>query len=531
MLEDHALITRIVSRFHIIVTVIVALFAAAFLGISAGEGDFSNIYLAIFGAVFIALTIALGKKYWFVVVFAFTTQLPAVPIKNRLLELPELAAVLGTVVFLLRYAVKRQALSIIRKEHVPVLLYTGWVMIIFTLHPVGLADAGAALGGARFYAKILLALAAFLIMANQEVTEKDCKWILILLLVGSTLETFYQIALYFLPVHLIGLDAGMMLSEDPDSFYSWQQALAQVPILLITLGFARYKASELFSLNRLWAVIGFGLSVVMIAMSGKRAALASVPVFALSAAAVRREWGYVVLWLSGAILAGSVIVLGHGDLFRLPLTIQRALSVLPAKWDSEMDLLAGGQDLFRAELRRQAILKIEKNPWVGEGYQVNLSLAQALTAQYATRGGDTELQVTPFAMSSAWHNTWLGYAADFGIPASVLAGVIYLTVLRRAWKTFKELPPNSLTQTLVMYIFLYTVRDLAFSHTGGHSATDAFARWWMYGLLVALALTHRKQLTAQSTTKPLAGGRSAAPSGYGDRPARQPVRVQRPATF
>ncbi len=93
MLEDHALITRIVSRFHIIVTVVVALVGAAILGISAGEGDFFGIYVGIFGAAFIGIMIALGEKYWLVLVFAFTTQLPAIPIKDRMLEFPEIAAV------------------------------------------------------------------------------------------------------------------------------------------------------------------------------------------------------------------------------------------------------------------------------------------------------------------------------------------------------------------------------------------------------------------------------------------------------
>ncbi len=488
MLEDHALITRIVSRFHIIVTVVVALLGAAFLGSSAGEGDFFSIYVSLFAAAFIALTLALGQKYWLVLVFAFTTQLPAIPVKDRMLEFPEIAAVLVGILFLIRYAVKRQTFTVFRMEHTPVLLYTGWAMLVFAFNPVGLSDTGAALGGARFYAKILLALVAFLVMANQAVTDKDCKRILILLLIGSALESAYQISIFFLPLGLIGLDAGIQLSSDPDAYYSWHQALAQVPILLICLGFAHYRASEIFSMNRLWAILGLGVCVVLIAMSGKRAALASVPLFAITAALVRREWGYMMLWLAGAVIAGGIIMIGHGELFHLPLTIQRSLSVLPAKWDSEMDSLAGGQDLFRAELRRQAMKKIESDPWVGTGYQVNLSVSQALSAQYAARGGDTELQVAPFAMGSAWHNTWLGYAADFGIPMSFIAALIYLSVIRRGYKQLHVFPRHSLSATLSMYILLYTIRNLIFSNTSGHSAQDPFSYWWLYGLQVALSL-------------------------------------------
>jgi hypothetical protein len=495
MLEDNPLVIRIVSRFHIIVTVIVALLAAAVFGSAAGEGDFYSVYLGIFIASFVAIVLALGDKYWLLIPISFTTELPAIPIKGRLLELPEVAAVLCSATFLVRYAVKRQTFTLFRAQHAPFLLYTGWVILIFLVNPVGFSDAGSSLGGARFYAKILLGLAAFLIMANQEMTDQDCKWVIVLWLMGSFVDSLYQAATYFLPGYL---GENVQLFADPDSFYSWHQALSGVPIMLTCLAFARYRASDLFSLNRVWTIAGLGLCVLVIAMSGKRAAIASVPLFAIVAALTRREWGYLILWLTGAVLAGSIIVIGHGDLFHLPLTVQRAFSALPAQWDSELGDLAGGKDLFRAELRRKALQKIEKDPWIGDGYQVNLSLAQALTAQYATRGGDTELQVEPFAIGSAWHNTWLGYAADFGIPASIIAALIFFSVIRTSYRLTVKLPARSMRATLATYIFLITVVHLFRSHTSGHSALDPFSRWWAYGVLVSLWVSHRELLTSNT---------------------------------
>ena len=485
MLEDNPLLSKIVSRFHIIVASLVALGGAAIFGIAAGSGDFFNIYIGLFVCGFIAIMLALGDKFWLVVPFAFTSQLPAIPIKGRLLELPEITAVLGTAVFLVRYAVKRQTLSIFRREHVPILLYTAWVVMVFCLNPVGLSDAGAALGGARFYAKILLALASFLIMANQQITERDCKHILIILIVGSLLDTAYSIGVYFLPS---GLGNMVQLNADADNYYSWHQTLAKFPGLLICLAFARYKASELISLDRLWVFFSLVLCVVLIAMSGKRVAIAAVPLFAITASMLRREWGFLVLWLVGATIASGIIILGHGDLFHFPLTVQRTFSVLPAKWDPEFQGMEGGQDEFRKELRRQAMKKIEQDPWVGSGYAVNLSLAQALSTQYAVRGGDVELQVAPYAMGSAWHNTWLGYAADFGIPLSMIAALIYLTVIRRGYKLIRVFPTATFTGILSMYILLFTIRRLAFSHAAGHSAEEPFGYWWMFGLQIALSL-------------------------------------------
>ena len=494
MLEDNPLLSKIVSRFHIIVASLVALAGAAIFGIAAGSGDFFNVYVGLFVCGFIAIMLALGDKFWLVVPFAFTSQLPAIPIKGRLLELPEITAVLASAVFLIRYAVKRQTLSIFRRQHVPVLLYAAWVAMVFTMNPVGLSDAGAALGGARFYAKIVLGLLAFLIMANQEITETDCKKIIVILVVGNVLITAYQISLYFVP----GFGGAVPLSGESD-FYSWHQALGTVPILLLCLGFGRYRASELFSLNRIWVSILLIFCTVLIAMSGKRTAIAAVPVIAITASAVRREWGFLMFWLTGAIIAAAIIVLGHGELFEFPMAVQRALSVLPAKWDPEFQGMEGGQDDFRKELRRQAIKKIEQDPWVGNGFAVNLSLAQALSTQFTVRGGDMELLVAPYAMGSQWHNTWLGYAADFGIPLSAIAAVIYLTVIHRGCKLFKVLPAATYSGTLSMYILLFTVRRLAFSHAAGHSAEEPFGYWWMFGLQIAIFL-RRPETPQQQTT-------------------------------
>ena len=505
MLEDNPLLSKIVSRFHIIVASVVALAGAAIFGIAAGSGDFFNIYVGLFICGFTAIMLALGDKFWLVIPFAFTSQLPAIPIKGRLLELPEITAVLASAVFLVRYAVKRQTLSIFRREHVPVLLYTAWVAMVFCLNPVGLSDAGATLGGARFYAKILLALASFLIMANQEITETDCKRIIVILLVGSVLCSAYQISIYFLP----SLGESVQLTGEVDSFYSWHQSLATVPGLLICLGFARYRASDLFSLNRLWAVFTFAVCVVMIAMSGKRTAIAAVPLFAIVASILRREWGFLMLWLAGATIASGVIVLSHGELFHFPLTVQRAFSVLPAKWDPELQGMEGGQDEFRMELRRQAMKKIEQDPWVGNGYAVNLSLAQALSTQYSVRGGDVELQVAPYAMGSAWHNTWLGYAADFGIPLSVIAALIYATVIHKGYKLIGIFQTATMTGTLSMYILLFTVRRLAFSHAAGHSAEEPFEYWWMFGLQIALFLRRPQNPQQQAGVRSWNAGSTA----------------------
>jgi hypothetical protein len=169
------------------------------------------------------------------------------------------------------------------------------------------------------------------------------------------------------------------------------------------------------------------------------------------------------------------------------------LSALPAQWDAEIGTTyGGGRDEFRDELRRQALKEIKLDPWIGEGYKIDLSVGQALSAQYATRGGDIELQVMPFAMGSAWHNTWLGYAADFGIPLCVIAALIFFFIIRTSYRLAGRLPPRTMRATLSAYIFFSATTLLLRSHTSGHTALDPFSVWWSYGALVSIWIAYSK---------------------------------------
>jgi hypothetical protein len=522
MLEDNPVLARVVARFHIIIATVVSLIGAAIFGMAAGEGNFFIIYLGLILAGLAVIMIHLGSRYWLVIPFSFVCQLPFVPVSDKLIELPELVSVVGLAVFLVRYALKQQKFTMFRKEHVPVQLYAAWALLVFVNNPVGLAEMGASVGGFRFYAKIGLALISFIIMANQEIGENECRWIFMMILVGSAVAEIQDIVFFFFPFGTGS--SGPVI--DPSSYYSWHQALAIFPTTVILLIFSRYRASQIFSMRRIWVLGVFLLCLVMIVLSGKRAALAFVPITALCAAVARREFGYALLWLAGAAVAVAIVVIGHGDLFRLSLTAQRALSFLPARWDIELQYTEYGQDDFRAILRTMAREKIARDPWIGTGYKVDMHLVQQLTNQQTT--GGVEAQALPNAIGSSWHNTWLGYAADFGIPASILVGIIYLFFLYRSWRTYRQSPADSLVHALALYIFLFTIRDLITTHTGGHSATDAFTRWWMYGTLVSLTLTNLQRRSAPSPVS-VSAGRRLQPLLI-DRPVRQPA-TQRPMAF
>ncbi len=531
-------VTRFLERPHLFVAPIALLMLAVFVALAVGHGDFSMVGIVVGGLMVVGLTLMLGRNYWLLIPLAFSSQLPAIPVQGRLVELAEATIAVCAVVFVIRFALRQQSFTLFRPSHAPVLMYTLWAMFIFWENPVWLSISAGELGGARFYAKILMALAAFLIMANQRIGPREAKWVIILVLVGTGVATARAIASYYLPalggsaaVTAAGL-GGAAGGDVLDSYYSWHQHLGTIPFTLIALMLSRYKAREIFSLQRMWLPVLFLTCMALILLSGKRASVASVPACAIIAAILRKEYGHLALWVGGAVTAGALLVAGQGTLYHLPLTAQRALSWLPGQWDPELQSMEGGEDIFRSTLRRLAWEKIQRDPWIGQGYRVDMALIQQ---SMDIGGGGTEGQVLPYALGSAWHNTWLGYAADLGIPASILAALIFVTFIRKGWRISTELPSGSTEATVAAYFTFLVILLFINSHTSGHSANDQFDRWWTYGILVSLAVQAAKnkearKLAGEGASPVIGQGAVLAPAGPAPLEAGQPRRPRRPAS-
>jgi hypothetical protein len=469
---------------------------AFFMGRAAGQGQLMHIAL-VFGVMIGApLLLSLGKNYWYLIPASLLSGLPAIPFGGRNIELAELSIILCFGIFITRVAFKLDRLVLWRATHIPIYLFMVWVVLIFCLYPVGLAVFGSATMGARFYIQLALAFMAFLIISSRDITEKDCKWIIIFILAGTVIYAVYNIGSYI----LLGPGDQILNPEaDTEGTYTWHQTLSIPAMAVVFLLFSWKKPSEILGFRKPALLLVYLFAIALTLYSGKRMALIAVLIAPFVSAIVYRQYAYV---FSGTILASAFflsVIFGHGDIFKLPPQMQRTLSWLPAKWDSEFQYMAAGRDPFRESLRRFAMENIERHPIIGRGFAIEYSeiIGQIGASRYI--GGD-DMQAAPYAIGRAWHNTWLGYAADFGIPFSVIQGILYLTVLFVSFKASRLLPFGSHRSIISIYILIFTVRDLAASHTSGHSALDAYGRWWMYGLLFAIyaMLTTSKKSIVQS---------------------------------
>ena len=345
-----------------------------------------------------------------------------------------------------------------------------------------------AIGGGRFYLKIALAFAAYLILSNREYSEKDLRWVFGLIIFGACFTLIYGIVSYLLVGPAINLSTGIVDEE----YYTWHQLLAMPATTVSFIIFARWSPKQVFSIQKILTALIYITCLLLVLISGKRMALITIFLAPLISAILSRQISFIFIALGFATVTLGTLTAGHGQLFSLPLVAQRTISFLPGDWDPEMDQLRGGADEWRAELRQWAGTMIKRDPLIGGGFAVNIQETATADAM-AQKGGTIDIQVARYALGRSWHNRWLGYAADFGIPMSIIQVIIYAWVLFLSYRVFKLDSGRSVLSVFGAYLIIYTLSDLTASWTSGHTALDAFSRWWIYGIIVALFVQTTKK--------------------------------------
>jgi hypothetical protein len=461
-----------------------ALVLALFFGQSVGSGNYRPV-LAILGGFFgLIIFLTLNQRYWYTIPFALASSLPAVPLGGRTVESGELIIVACTAIFLARLALKKEHLVLFRPAHIPFLLFFGWVCWVWFLNPTGMVFFGSDTMGGRYYLKMVLGFCAFVILASQRPTSQDVWWIIGLLLFGICLGSAWQLFQFF-------FGGGGSDEIEGENFYSWHQVLSPPATALTAFLFARYKPSEIFSIKRPLLLAFYCLAIFLVLFSGKRMGLAIIFFIPMLSIFLYRQYRYAVVAGCFGLLGMALVINLQGTHINLPLTVQRTMSWIPAEWDPALETL-GTADKFRESLRHLAWQQIQRNPWVGSGYAINLQ--EVVSSIDVTGHRDLGYEKTMgAALVGNWHNRTLGYWADFGFPIVPLAVAMLIVAIITSYKLVQFFPHGSSYQMFCAFAFYAFLQFLVTSHTSGHTASDMYKTWWIYGLLFALAAVAKKQ--------------------------------------
>ena len=457
---------------------------AIFVATLVGSGEFKEAYIYVLLLLGVGIMATMKRSYWLLIPFAMVGDFPAVPIGGMSMKLGEVWIFISILFVLIQMVSRRQLPVLYREGVLPIYLYGAWAFLIYLQDPVGLSSMGSSGGGLRFYIMIGLSVIAVVILMNQSINEEKAKRVLQLVLLGVVMGSAWSIAQYFFPA--MAMFAGKSVGQGGGGFYEWQQQLAVVPHILVIYLVSRYSVKMMLLPKNWWTIFIFSICLVLGFASGKRSLTMLMLIYPVIAALLRKEFFAVFLAGAAGFLIVVVAVMGHGSAFELPKTAQRVLSVLPVgRWDG--DVQASAENTFRETLNKYALREIHERPIIGEGLKIDFDLLWELRNNpgQALEEGDHYLGLT-YSANSNWHNTWLGIAADFGIPAAVIWAIVWLGFIWGCIRVLRQLSPSDWRYTLIMFILIWTMGDVLRSWSFGHSAINIWQVAWRVGVWLAV---------------------------------------------
>jgi hypothetical protein len=349
---------------------IVALFGALYLGISAATAQFETVAWVL-GGITLITCLALEKKIWLLLPFMMSMNLPLrIPSNPSTLLLAQVL-VLGFSALLI--ATRRLDLRL-RFSELELLILGLTVLIaqVYFRNPAGLWLFNTATVGGKAYFIYAISLATCLLLCSMTVKERDLRKIFPLMLAGSVISV--GIGLLGKVIPIVGYLAGANYSYQDDNFGEVRDGRASTRFLEISI-FGQ-KLSLLISalknplraaFHPLWLLLIL-LSLACAMFGGFRSGLAAVLLTYMVGTYYRGGFMAVLLCSLGGAMALSLLAFVN-LVAPLPPNVQRTLTFLPGTWEERYKRDAEGSTDWRVEIWKEVLLTDRwiHNKIIGDG--------------------------------------------------------------------------------------------------------------------------------------------------------------------
>lgn len=435
------------NKLKAIIIVVLALFAALYLGISAATAQLETIAWVVGGLVF-AGCIFLGRKIWILIPFLGAMELALrVPGQPTTLLIAQIL-VLGfsTLLFLMRKLPFK-------------LMFTEleWWLIIFSLvvvqvylrNPVGLNIFGGGTVGGRPYVIFAISVVVAFIFCGLRVTPKDLKSIVPWTIFGGLINIGTTALGFLFPIipYMTGADftnAGEANYENRDDYDSSRAGrINSLPAAMknMSLWLASFISPLRALFHPLWCPI-LVISLIGAAYSGYRTTVMTVGLTYIVGVAYRG--GFISLALSAIGGVAAVALLAIVNLmFPLPPNLQRSFSFLPGTWEEQYVTDASGSTDWRLEIWEDALLSDRwiKNKLLGDGLGFSAAeLAAQMTARKGVRSGVAGLDAhrESIMANGDYHSTLVSTIRTCGYLGAVLLVIATFRLAVHAHRLVKK---------------------------------------------------------------------------------------------
>jgi len=346
------------------VVLVLGLALAVVLGDSVASGRYVYLGIAILLFFGVPLGLKLGANFWILIVLTATAdgRLGFLPLPLNLYEVCTMAAGL---LFALHIVLRRIELKVpLRFPDILILLNVTWLVVTFMKNPTGLNFLGSDIVGGRKYLNMGFAFVSYFILSRCRIPHKWAYFLPVWLAIGLAAPYALQSVASVFP----------QLGEVISRFYGGQpQNAAQAAAYQGDMGTeqrifglgntalpfflamcAYYAPATFISPLHPSRALGLLVTFVFVGLSGFRSALITMVGYMAVGTLLRGRLREFIPLACVAVLGVVALAMAVQSGAPVPLTIQRALSVLPLGWDQTAAQDAEGTTTWRVDMWRDA---------------------------------------------------------------------------------------------------------------------------------------------------------------------------------
>ena len=493
---------RFQERIAVIVTVVVGILSAIYLGKMTAQGQTGTIALIAFGALGVASLLHFRERVWAIipVLWPFYGSVPVLPIPFALKDIGVMIAFLATVVCI--------ALKIIRFRprftFLDALFYLNviWLLVALIRNPVGFLVSDSERVGGRPYVSAIFGCLAYWILsrvsASPQMLRRVPVYILGALFVfflmnsamvispafGGFASQFYNGFDFYFVDGATGLaagsGAGQRAVDDGTVRIEMFRDIGKYACIFLCAYF--YPPSLLNPLK--WKRFsGFFAAMFGLLLSGFRSFLAYAAAMFLIGGYFQKGWSSVVRSGLTALLAVFILMLGHGTLYELPFAAQRALAIIPSFLRpvqlEERAIVSGESSTdWRVEMWIQALTtnRYISDKILGDGF--GMTRGQIAVYQRAISMGPISTQESQeqMAISGDFHSGPVSAIRVVGIVGLVFVYLLYIPLAIHAARLIRRTKGTPLFEPTMFFCLPIVFEPFWYTFVfGGHPAVIPFA--------------------------------------------------------
>lgn len=423
------------------IVLLVGFWLAILFGYMIGNGRGTTAVGVLSAFAVVAFLLVVRERIWMIIpgFWMLNGKVSLLPLPATVAQLAVLLA-FGTYLILKAFKIVRFKPKVGLVE-IWMLVVLAYMLTVFIRNPVGTEAFGSERVGGRPYFDIMVAVAAFWVLARTVATAREAFIVPLLGVIGYGFHALINAVAYRFPSTigpLAQLYSGIAAAENPDTAGVPQEGgrlsyLQGLGSSLISVACSFWRPFTIINPLYFWRFLVFSMAAIAVLQSGFRSSFFGFFEFFLLASYFRRGWTEV--FRAGLAIAGvlTILVVIQGNLVDLPYPAQRALSFLPGKWDYAAKGEAEGSTEWRTTMWKTMLTedKYIENKWLGDGFGFTKHQLDIMTANNLT--GSTADQQENLMISGGVHSgpiTTIRYAGFVGLGIFMI--LLFLVAARAA---------------------------------------------------------------------------------------------------